>query len=125
MQVLLIDDHPYSLERDMRELMGWEVLVAPTGKEAVNLSRRLGEFDLILLDHRMPGFNGDEVLVEWQRDGIDAYLLPIFRISSLQEGKYHPDIPWIGKALGCSKLRLLQQWAEGGLGEDELLRRLR
>jgi len=125
MRALLIDDNPYSLERDMRELMGWEVTVAEDGREAVGIGPRLKDFDLILLDHRMPFFYGDEVLVEWQREGIDACLLPIFRISSLREGKYPRQVPWVGKALGCSKLRLLQQWAEGGLEDEELLRKLR
>ena len=53
----------------------YDVAVAYTGADAID--RIDGSVDLVLLDRRMPGVSGDEVL-EWIRaEGIDCYVVMI------------------------------------------------
>lgn len=62
--VLLVDDEAAILEvgREMLEAMGYRILLAKDGKEAVDLySRHLGNIDLIILDMVMPDMGGGEV----------------------------------------------------------------
>jgi len=63
MRVLIVDDDP--MQRDMlREFLeeeGHRVTSAAGGEEALRLFRDL-PFQLVLLDHRMPGMTGDVVL---------------------------------------------------------------
>jgi PAS domain S-box-containing protein len=60
--VLLVDDNEDlrdALAAGMRELLGWRVLTAADGTEAVALCReRGGEITLILMDAVMPGLSG-------------------------------------------------------------------
>ena len=64
-KVLVIDDEKlvrWSLQQKlMRE--GYDVETAPTGEEGINLIREDG-FDLVLLDLRLPGMDGVQVLQE-------------------------------------------------------------
>ncbi len=63
MKILIVDDE--EMQRDLLKgflkKKGYEVLTAGSGKEAL---KHFAEhpFQLILLDHRMPDMNGDEVL---------------------------------------------------------------
>jgi len=61
-KVLIVEDSPYLADSlvDMLELKNYQALVAPTGKDAVELSLS-AEPDLILLDIRLPDFDGYEV----------------------------------------------------------------
>ncbi len=62
-KILLVDDEPIQRQilRDFLEEHGFQVLEAGNGKEALSLFEN--EFiPLVLLDHRMPDMNGDEVL---------------------------------------------------------------
>jgi two-component system response regulator AtoC len=65
MHILIVDDE--ELQREMLQgfLMkqGYEVESAANGPEALQLFME-HSFELVLLDHRMPGMNGDEVLAE-------------------------------------------------------------
>lgn len=62
-KILVIDDEP--ILRDSLEValtnLGHEVITARTGEEGLELFRKETP-DLILLDHWLPGINGDEVL---------------------------------------------------------------
>jgi len=62
-KILVIDDEP--ILRDSLEValktFGYEVLTARTGEEGLDRFREENP-DLILLDHWLPGINGDEVL---------------------------------------------------------------
>ena len=62
-KILVIDDEP--ILRDSLEVAlktsGYEVLTARTGEEGLEQFRKENP-DLILLDHWLPGINGDEVL---------------------------------------------------------------
>lgn len=62
-KILVIDDEPVlrnSLEVALK-VSGYEVIAAQTGEEGLDLFRKERP-DLILLDHWLPGINGDEVL---------------------------------------------------------------
>ncbi|MBI9087330.1 MAG: sigma-54-dependent Fis family transcriptional regulator [Desulfobacterales bacterium] len=65
MKILVVDDEP--MQRDMLkgflEKQGYAVAAAANGRDAL---KRFAEqpFQLVLLDHRMPDMNGDEVLAE-------------------------------------------------------------
>ncbi len=60
--VLVVEDSPYLAESltDMLEMKGYKVIVAPTGKEGVELALE-NHPDLILLDIRLPDIDGYEV----------------------------------------------------------------
>ena len=61
-KILIVEDSPYLADSlvDMLELNNYLALVAPSGKEAVQLAID-EEPDLILLDIRLPDFDGYEV----------------------------------------------------------------
>ncbi|MCX8118881.1 MAG: sigma-54 dependent transcriptional regulator, partial [Desulfobacterota bacterium] len=62
-KILVIDDEP--ILRDSLEValtsQGYEVSIAPTGEEGLELFEK-DPPDLVILDHWLPGMNGDEVL---------------------------------------------------------------
>lgn len=60
--VLVIEDSPYLAESlgDMLDMRGYEAIIAPTGREGVELAIK-HEPDLILLDIRLPDIDGYEV----------------------------------------------------------------
>jgi len=61
-KVLIVEDSPYLADSlvDMLDLGNYQALVAPTGKDAVEMALA-EEPDLILLDIRLPDFDGYEV----------------------------------------------------------------
>jgi two-component system response regulator AtoC len=62
-KILVIDDEPVlrnSLEIALK-VCGYDVITAQSGEEGIELFRKESP-DLILLDHWLPGINGDEVL---------------------------------------------------------------
>ena len=65
MHILIVDDE--QLQRDMLQgflqKQGFDVVAAADGREALHLFMDR-PFDLVLLDHRMPNMNGDEVLAK-------------------------------------------------------------
>jgi two-component system response regulator AtoC len=68
-KILVIDDEPIlrnSLEVALKT-SGYEVLTARTGEEGLRFYR-MENPDLILLDHWLPGINGDEVLRRIKED---------------------------------------------------------
>ncbi len=68
-KILVVDDEPIlrnSLEVALKT-SGYEVLTARTGEEGLELFR-VENPDLVLLDHWLPGINGDEVLRRIKED---------------------------------------------------------
>ncbi|MCO5265949.1 MAG: response regulator [Lentimicrobium sp.] len=57
-KVLIVDDDPYQLEIGKVSLKGWNITVAENGKKAVELLQNGHEFDIILMDIRMPVMDG-------------------------------------------------------------------
>jgi len=69
-KILVIDDEPIlreSLEVALK-VSGYEVISARTGEEGLEQFRKENP-DLILLDHWLPGINGDEVLRRIKEEG--------------------------------------------------------
>ncbi|MFC3459026.1 MULTISPECIES: response regulator [Massilia] len=64
-RILLVEDDPavsYILQRYL-EAAGFAVLAAGGGKEALGLFAS-SSIDLVVTDYRMPGMNGEELLLE-------------------------------------------------------------
>jgi CheY-like chemotaxis protein len=64
-RILIVDDDPsirYMLSRVLRD-EGYEALSAASGLEGLNIAAA-PEVDLVLLDLKMPGLNGQETLKE-------------------------------------------------------------
>lgn len=63
-KVLLVDDEDvfrFSLAQRLR-LRGYDVVECADGSAALEAVRLAADFDVIFLDHRMPGMKGEEVL---------------------------------------------------------------
>ncbi|MCX7049840.1 MAG: PAS domain S-box protein [Candidatus Sumerlaeota bacterium] len=68
--ILLVDDEEIvrNIAKRMLESMGFKVLIAEDGREAVNLYQdRAAEINLVLLDLTMPVMNGEEAFRELRR----------------------------------------------------------
>ncbi len=65
MKILIVDDEPVqrAIIGQFLEEHGFQVLEAEDGRRALDLFRK-GFIPLVLLDHRMPDMNGDQVLEE-------------------------------------------------------------
>lgn len=61
-RILIVEDRPANqkLMKYLLERSGFQVTLADTGEEGIELAQRTG-FDLILCDIRMPGVSGYEV----------------------------------------------------------------
>ena len=81
MNILVLDDE--KMQRDMLqgflEKQGYEVLSAADGKSGLSLFME-HPVDLVLLDHRMPDMNGDEVLARMKEinPGMRAIMITAF-----------------------------------------------
>lgn len=66
--ILLVDDDTLirSLGKELLEHLGYQVEVARDGQEALELFRRLGRVDLVILDYYLPGRDGLQVLQDLQ-----------------------------------------------------------
>jgi two-component system response regulator AtoC len=79
--ILVVDDE--KLQRTMLqgflEKQGYEVEAAATGQEALRLFRER-PFELVLLDHKMPDMNGDEVLAAIKKINplVHAFMITAF-----------------------------------------------
>jgi DNA-binding NtrC family response regulator len=75
-KILVIDDEP--ILRDSLEIAlktsGYEVLTAPTGEEGLERFQKENP-DLVLLDHWLPGINGDEVLRRIKEEDPEAPII--------------------------------------------------
>ncbi len=68
MNILLVDDEPVQRQilKDFLEERGYKVVEAEDGHQAISIFKK--QFiPLVLLDHRMPGMTGDEVLKELKK----------------------------------------------------------
>lgn len=66
--ILLVDDDPVirSLGQEFLQLLDYRVEVAQNGQEALEIFRRLGQVDLVILDYCLPGRDGLQVLQDLQ-----------------------------------------------------------
>jgi DNA-binding response OmpR family regulator len=84
-RVLVVDDDLDFREAlvDLLGIMGWDAEGAATGEEGLNiLYERLP--DVLLLDHRMPGLSGAEVVERLRSEGIE---IPIVFMTAAREGR--------------------------------------
>ena len=79
--VLVVDDDPHlrAVEREMLDTGEFNVMEASSGIEALNLLT-LHEFDVVMLDKRMPGLDGDEVCRRIRGD-LGLRMLPIIMVT--------------------------------------------
>ena len=61
-KILLVDDDPVFREEFMEYFDDFEFIEAGNGKDALETLRKPHEIDLVILDIKMPGMNGFEVL---------------------------------------------------------------
>ena len=84
-KILVIDDEP--ILRDSLEVAlktsGYDVLTARTGEEGLEQFRKENP-DLILLDHWLPGINGDEVLRRIKEEDPDIPILVMTAQGSIE-----------------------------------------
>lgn len=62
--ILLVDDEPIIIDvaRDMLEILGYRVIVAHNGRDAIDIyARRKNEIDMVIQDMVMPEMNGADV----------------------------------------------------------------
>jgi two-component system, cell cycle sensor histidine kinase and response regulator CckA len=76
-RILVVDDEESVREFAARALQnaGYEVAVATSGKEAMELAQRRGPFDGFIVDVVMPGMSGNELAQELRRVDPDAKIL--------------------------------------------------
>jgi two-component system phosphate regulon response regulator PhoB len=79
--ILLVDDDPLTraAHGGMLEEHGHTVIHSPDGAHAL-LCLRCNRFDLLLLDHQMPGMTGGELLQHLQDEGLQ---LPTIMVSGV------------------------------------------
>lgn len=104
--VLAVDDEPFlqQVAHDMLQSLGFEVIIAPSGAEAVEIFRqRPQEIRCVLTDLTMPGMNGWETLAALRRIRTD---IPVILCSGYDEASAmadaRTDLPqaFLGKPYG-------------------------
>ncbi len=96
-EVLVVDDesHVAEMYRDWLSLDGYTVEVATGGTEA--LEAVSVDTDVVLLDRRMPGLSGDEVLAVLRSDDIEELQLARFEgrdpFHTVSEDDWDRDVP--------------------------------
>ena len=76
-RILVVDDEESVREFTERTLRGagYDVVVASSGREAMDLLQRRGPFDGFVLDVVMPGMNGNELAQKIRHGEPDAKIL--------------------------------------------------
>lgn len=67
-RILLVDDEPHFLEsfKKRLEIRGFVVFICLNGEEALALANR-NYFHAAIVDYKMPGMNGVEVMIELKK----------------------------------------------------------
>jgi two-component system OmpR family response regulator len=97
-RLLLVDDEDairtiasISLER----IGGWTVIPASSGQAALEIARKDGPFDAVLMDVMMPGIDGPTTLGH-MRDGILAPQVPVIFLTAKVGGAEHERLLSLG-----------------------------
>jgi DNA-binding response OmpR family regulator len=83
-KILIVDDEEEIrelLERFLSERFACEIKQAANGREAIKLLKEIG-FDLILLDIKMPGLSGVEVIREAKKTSAQTKILVLTKYDS-------------------------------------------
>lgn len=69
MRALLVDDNPDSLEILAQNMAVWGFTTVPArnAPEAMEVLKKEGKFDLLIVDHEMPGGDGEQFIAEASR----------------------------------------------------------
>lgn len=92
-RILIVDDMPVNnaILSSMLEAMGLNCDVAESGKECLDMCRRT-KYDLILLDHRMPGMDGVETLARLKDIFLHTGAEPPVICHTADEGKNYINL---------------------------------
>lgn len=92
--ILVVEDEPtliqfyqYALEED------YDVFIASTGEEAFNALKVLDSIDLMLLDFKLPGISGMDVLKEMKKSFPSV---PVMMVTASKHGKTTDDLTGLG-----------------------------
>ena len=109
-KVLVVDDDPswrHLLSLELEEL-GYEPVLAAGGAEALELLEHL-DCSVILLDLRMPGLDGHEVMERLPDGGPRVVILTAAGMDEVQEALHARPHYYLPKAAGRDELALLLQ----------------
>jgi CheY-like chemotaxis protein/CBS domain-containing protein len=86
--VLLVDDEEPFVKNMARilKVRGFDVSTALDGYEAMNAVKRTGGFDVVVLDIKMPGMDGIEVLGEIKKRAPDTEVIMLTGHATLESG---------------------------------------
>jgi DNA-binding response OmpR family regulator len=92
--ILVVEDEPalvqfyqYALEDD------YDIFIASSGEEAFNALNTLGDIDLMLLDFKLPGISGMDVLKEMK---VSFPSIPVMMVTASKQGKTAAELPALG-----------------------------
>jgi CheY-like chemotaxis protein len=125
-RILVIDDEPAQLRTARRILaqLGYDVSVAPSGEEAVQLCSKRGEhdsFDLLIVDMVMPGgLNGLSTVaqIRRRRPQQKALIASGYAPEHLSAAAAREGLPWLSKPYTLGRLASAVRHAIGGSGSD-------
>ena len=109
-KVLVVDDDPswrQMLALELEEL-GYEPVQAADGEEALRLVAQV-ECSVILLDLRMPGLDGHEVMERLPAGGPRVVILTAAGMDEVQAALHARPHYYLPKAAGRDKLALMLQ----------------
>jgi CheY-like chemotaxis protein len=105
--ILIIDDEPVALRVIVAELnaLGFETLIARDGADGLREAER-GLPDLILLDIRMPGWDGYETCRRLKAHPATR-AIPVIFLTALSPKRWHAErIVWFAEVFGRAPARL-------------------
>lgn len=116
-KILIVDDEP-NMRLTLSDIMideGYKTMIAKSGEEAIQLCKK-NDFDLILMDVRMPGMDGVETFKKLRRHKenvkiilMSAYTLDDLKYAALDEGA----IAFLSKPLDMQKtIKLISEVKE-------------
>ncbi|KAK9182997.1 hypothetical protein WN944_026146 [Citrus x changshan-huyou] len=84
---LVVDDDPFirTIHSMALKSLGFKVEVTENGKEAVDLFRAGGKFDIVFIDKEMPVMNGIEATREIRSLGIETKIVGVTSLNSETE----------------------------------------
>ncbi|WP_435179992.1 response regulator [Halorussus sp. AFM4] len=104
--VLVVDDEPSLTAVYESWLSEYEVLVAHDGAEALStLDRRGDDVDVVLLDRRMPGTSGDEVLPAIREREVDCRVAMLTAVAPGYDIVDMPFDDYVTKPVSGDQLR--------------------
>lgn len=120
-RVLIVDDNDMNIRvaKKLLEKYNFEVISATSGEECIDLIKKQEIFDIILLDHMMPGFSGPETLKIIKK--INENLPPVIAVTANMASDTTTDYikegfsDYLAKPIEIKKLNaLINKYFKGG-----------